>query len=159
MPAPNLSPNPIPFNPRAVEKGMLFWYDFSDGADTFTGQKIRPICIIGRTNKNSSRVIVSPVSDIHNYLDNDKLKYPYHVALLKHVHPFLDKDCVVLLDQVITIQKSELMNEWHMGCLQNMDELDQGLFYNYDLYESIVSGVVNRVSSMMTEHMTNFSRK
>lgn len=158
MPVPELPENPSFFNPTKIEKGMLFWYDFSGGDPSFI-KKIRPACIIGRTNKNSNRVIISPVSDIDNYLENGKVKYPYHVPLHKCNYSYLDKDSVILLDQVFTIPKNELYSEWYMGQIIDMVDLDNGLMYNYDLFQSIVDGVIERVGSLLEDHMTKFSRK
>ncbi|MHB0943239.1 type II toxin-antitoxin system PemK/MazF family toxin [Paenibacillus sp. ALE1] len=160
MPAPQLSANPDIFNPEKIEKGMLFWYDFSGGDPSIiTSKKIRPACVIGRTNRGSQRVIISPVSDIDNYLDGDKLKYPYHVALHKDKYSFVDKDSAILLDQVFTIPKKELYNDWFMGQIQDTTDLDNGLMYNYDLFQSVIDGVIERVSSILEDHKSNFSRK
>jgi mRNA interferase MazF len=58
------------------------------------------------------------LQDITNYQENGQLKYPYHAALHKNKYSFLDKDSVILLDQIYTIPKEELWEEWYMGSIK-----------------------------------------
>lgn len=160
MSAPTLSTNPKSIELHKADKGLIFWFDFTGGDPNITtGKKIRPACVIGRTNKNSNRVIISPISDIDNYLENGKLKYPYHVPLLKSDYQFMEKDSVILLDQVFTIPKSEIYEEWVIGQVVDMNDMDAGLLYNYDLFQSVIDGVIERVSVMLQDHKSKFSRQ
>lgn len=149
-----------------TEKGSVHWFNLDlESNPSISSQKARPYIIIGRNNRRSSRVIISPISDRENYVEigSDKLKYPYHVSLSKSEYPFLDKDSVILLDQVYTIGKDELCEEWYMGKITNLKDLDCGISYNYDLFEStftIYKELFEELNSKFEEqHMTNYSRK
>lgn len=140
-------------------KGDIFWHGQKNMNPEITSIKVRPYIIIGRNNPKSKRILVSPVQKIDNYIENGKLKYPYHVALLKRKHPFLYKDSVVLLDQIYTISKEELYKENFMGNIGDFKELDDAITYNFDLYESMLEGIKGLLDSYQSIHKEKYSRK
>ncbi|MFR5098996.1 MAG: type II toxin-antitoxin system PemK/MazF family toxin [Clostridium perfringens] len=141
------------------KKGDIFWYGQRDINPEITSMKVRPYIIIGRNNPKSKRILVSPVQKIDNYIEDGKLKYPYHVALLKKDHKFLTKDSVILLDQIYTISKEELYKENYMGTIKNYKELDDAITYNFDLYESMLEGIKGLLDSYQDVHREKYSRK
>lgn len=74
-------------------------------------------------------------------------------------YDFLDKDSIVLLDQMYTIQKSELWEEWYMGNLNDTTELDKAICYNFDVFESILATLSDFLKQYETEYKKEFSRK
>lgn len=156
----------IPSSPTLAtyfEKGCVYWFDLDGNTDPkISSKKARPYMVISRLNTGSNRVIISPISDKEHYIEKDgtgKLKYPYHAELSKKGYSFLDKDSVVLLDQVYTVPKSEFIKEWYMGLVIDMSTVDTAMFYNYDLFEAINQCFQNAVSNMQSEHIKNYSRK
>lgn len=162
----------LPVNPKRSsqhEKGSIYWYDITGNSDSsIASQKARPFMIISRDNPKSNRVIVCPISGVEGYLERDankhfivpqKLKYPFHARINKLDYPFLEKDSAVLLDQVYTVAKSELYEEWFMGKITNLREIDSALYYNYDLFETISDTLVDFIATIKTSHISNYTRK
>lgn len=140
-------------------KGNIHYYEVKNPNTNITSLKVRPFIIISRNNYNSKRVLMSPVQDLENYIENGKVKYPYHVPLLKSKYSFLDKDSVVLLDQVYTVEKTELFEELHIGGIDDFTELDNAIMYNFDLYESMQKGFADLLSQYKDSYSKDFSRK
>lgn len=132
-----------PEHPTEVEtehtyKGSVHWYQFQCIPEAKTIDDIHPCIVIGKNNSKSSRVIISPISDAENYLKSDgTVKYNYHVLLEKSKYTFLEKDSVILLDQVFTIPKSDLCEEWYMGAIEEVRQIDEGIMTNYDLISTV----------------------
>lgn len=147
-------------------KGCIHWYDLTRDSDiTISSQRARPYMIIGAENPKSIRVIISPISDRIHYVEQgtNKLKYPYHAPLFKDIDVFLEKDSVVLLDQVYTISKSDLCKEWFMGKISNNLDLDKAILYSYDLFESMFTIYKELFQQLdnkaKEEHLSNYTRK
>ena len=139
-------------------KGAIHWYIIKTPNINVNSVKKRPFIIIGRNNNNSKRVLVSPVQNLFNYTECGKVKYPYHVPLLKSEYDFLQKDSVILLDQVYTIAKEDLKENDYIGSINNFKELDNAITYNFDLYESIVEGMAELMAQYKDIYKHNFSR-
>ncbi len=71
----------------------------------------------------------------------------------------MDKDSVVLLDQVYTVSKDELFEDWYMGQVVNTREIDEAIFYNYDLFASINEVIQDLLNSIENKHIEKYSRK
>ncbi|HCL4455011.1 TPA: type II toxin-antitoxin system PemK/MazF family toxin [Clostridium botulinum] len=152
----------VPKNPTRsshYQKGSIHYYEPLGLSNNINTIKVRPYIVIGRTNHKSSRIILSPISDITKYVENGKVKYPYHVPLLKKDFSFLDKDSIILLDQIYTVSKNELWEEWYIGGLTNFSQLDNAIIYNFDLYESILEGINGLLSQYKPSYSNKFSRK
>lgn len=139
-------------------KGAIHWYSIKKPNLNVNSIKKRPFIIIGRNNNKSKRVLVSPIQDLSNYIEDGKVKYPYHVPLLKNKYGFLQKDSVILLDQVYTIAKEDLKEVDYVGSINDFKELDNAIIYNFDLYESIVEGIGELMSQYKDIYKNNFSR-
>lgn len=162
MAHPDFPTTPTPIKVENTDKGCVHWYNFSNLsiASASTMDLIHPCVIIGKFRPRQERVIISPLTDISNRLvENGKLKYPYHAALNVDDNPFLEKDSVVLLDQVFTVAKSDLCEEWFMGKVQNIQPIDQAIFYNFDLFESISNAFNELLAQYKGEYMSRFTRK
>lgn len=151
MPHPDKPQNTTEILLEHTYKGCIHWFEFSSNIKAKTIDDIHPCVIIGKNNRISKRVIISPVTDAENYLDeNGKLKYPYHVLLRKNDFTFLDKDSVILLDQVFTIPKEDLFEEWFMGKVEAVREIDEAIMRNYDLL-STVSELLHEMIDNLTQ--------
>lgn len=139
-------------------KGAIHWYAIKTPNTNVNSVKKRPFIIIGRNNNNSKRVLVSPVQDLFSYIECGKVKYPYHVPLLKTEYDFLKKDSVILLDQVYTIAKEDLKENDYIGSITKFKELDNAITYNFDLYESIVEGMAELMAQYKDIYKHKFSR-
>jgi len=159
MPCPKLPKCPTPS--KHTEKGCIHWFYFGTNKAAKNMDQIHPCIIVGRNNLNSNRVLISPITDIKNYIEGNpkKLKYPYHAALYKRNYKFLDKDSVILLDQIFTVGKTELFEEWYLGTVTNTKEIDEALVYNFDLFESINSTYIDLIKGFQTQYIKNYTRK
>lgn len=138
MPHPPKPEKLTPIETEHTFKGCVQWFEFASDIKAKTIDDIHPCIIIGLDNPKSQRVIISPISDAINYIKTDgSLKYPYHVLLRKEDYPFLDKDSVILLDQVFTIPKEILFEEWYMDKVTNTRPIDEAIMQNYDLIQTV----------------------
>lgn len=166
MPCPSKPAQPTPIQVIHTSKGCIHWFDASRSADpAISSQKARPHIIIGADNPGSQRVLISPISDRVHYVEagSNVLKYPYHAEINLADNPFLDKDSVILLDQIHTISKADLCEEWYMGKISNPKDLDESLIYNFDLFETIYRAYKEMFEGlqglMKQNHKKRFSRK
>ncbi|CAH0122560.1 hypothetical protein PAE9249_05132 [Paenibacillus sp. CECT 9249] len=162
MPHPIFPTTPTPIKVENTDKGCVHWFNFSNlnMTDASTMDYVHPCIIIGKFRPKQNRVIISPITGVSNRLvENGKLKYPYHAALTVQDNSFLEKDSVVLLDQVFTIAKSDLCEEWFMGKVRNTQSIDQAIFYNFDLFESIHEAFNELLIQYKGEYSKRFSRK
>lgn len=157
MPCPDIPEKPT--SSKNCYKGAIHYFEPLGLNENINTKKIRPFIVISRTNHRSGRVIVSPITDIRNYIEDGKMKYPYHAPLLKKDNPFLDKDSCILLDQVYTIEKDELWEEWYLGDISDESELNKAISYNFNLYETIANEFVELIKNYEEDYKTNFSRK
>ena len=147
-------------------KGCVHWFDLSNNSNpTISSQKARPFIIINNASHSSLRIIISPVTDrIHTVeKGTNTLKYPYDAPLFIKDYPFLDKNSVVLLDQVYTVGKDELCEEWYMGQVFDCTEIDKAILYNYDLFETVHKIYQELLGELghkvKIDYMNNYSRK
>ena len=161
MACPKYPKNPTRVKIEHTEKGCIHWVDFEDSDPEIRSQKSRPYIIISRNNPKSLKIIICPISDIRHYYEKDttKLKYPYHAPLFKSDYKFLEKDSAVLLDQVSTISKNDLCEEWYIGKVIDCSVIDMGLAYNYDMFESFSQAYTELITKLPSSHMSGFSRK
>ena len=161
MSCPKLPECPTGIRIEHTEKGCIHWFDFEDNDPSIKSQKARPYIIISRNNPKSNRIIICPISDIIGYYEKGttKLKYPYHAPLFKKFYSFLEKDSAVLLDQVATIAKNELCEEWYIGKVEDCSDIDLALAYNYDMFESISQAYMDLISQLPISHISQYSRK
>ena len=156
MPCPDVPEEPT--ESSHTNKGCIHWFDPDSPYEDISSQKARPFIIVGRNNVKSPRVIVSPLQNINNYVEKGKLKYPFHSSLHKEDYEFLDKDSVILLDQVYTIPQKELWEEWYMGKVEDLTRIDLALFYNFDLYDTITYMTDKMVGALEEWHIQRHSR-
>ena len=161
MSCPKLPEKPTSIKIEHTEKGCIHWFDFENSDPKIRSQKARPYIIISRDNPNSERAIICPISDIRHYyeIQTTILKYPYHAPLFKKYYPFLEKDSAALLDQVATIAKRELCEEWYIGKIEDCSDIDMALVYNYDMFESISQAYMDLISQMPKSHTSQYTRK
>lgn len=143
------------------EKGCIHWFDVESEIGKYSSLKARPYIIVSRTCYSSDKVQTSPITDMIHKVEKitGKLKYPYHGALYKKENEFLEKDSVILLDQIITIGKDELCEEWYMGKVEDYKSLDMALLYQFDLFNTMKSETVRLISQIDMAYTKEFSRK
>jgi mRNA-degrading endonuclease toxin of MazEF toxin-antitoxin module len=161
MACPELPEIPTQIKIEHTAKGCVHWFDFEDSDPSIKSQKARPYIIISRDNPKSDRAIICPISDISHYYESgtNKLKYPYHAPLYRKYYPFLEKSSAVLLDQVYTIAKNELCEEWYIGKVEDFTDIDLALVYNYDMFESISQAYIDLINQLPNSHMSQFTRQ
>jgi len=161
MTCPKLPDKPTIIKNSHTTKGCVHWFDFENSDPKIKSQKARPYIVISRDNPNSDRVIICPISDIRHYYEKDTtiLKYPYHAPLYKEQYSFLEKDSAVLLDQVATIAKSELCEEWYIGKVDDYSDIDIALAYNYEMFESILNTYTDFLKQLPISYKEKYSRK
>jgi len=67
----------------------------------------------------------------------------------------LEKDSVILLDQVFTVPKETLCEEWYMGKIDNIRQIDEAIMQNYDLIQTITEIIHEVVNKMVTKQAVN----
>lgn len=149
-----------------TQKGSVHWFDLENNIDPkISSQKARPYIIISNSSYNSPRVIISPITGREHCIEpsTKQLKYPCNAPLSKEKYSFLKKDSIVLLDQVYTIGKDELCEEWYIGLIKDTKKIDEAIIYNYDLYNSIqrvYQGLFNSLNGKLKNQYTDkYSRK
>lgn len=148
--------------PKHTQKGCVHWFDLEGNANPkISSQKARPYIIVNSSSYSKSRIIISPITDRKHCVekDTDMLKYPCNAPLFKKDYPFLDKDSAVLVDQVYTIGKDELCEEWYMGEVTDLRELDLAIMYNYDLFDTSMGLYMEMMKQAETIYTSSFSRK
>lgn len=105
----------------AVRRGDIYWVDFGPSRGSEQGRR-RPALIVQNDtgNANSPTTIIAAISS------KKKGAYPFHVDI-SALESGLPKDSTVLLEQLLTIDQSRLMNR--IGTLSNdkMREIDRAL--------------------------------
>jgi mRNA-degrading endonuclease toxin of MazEF toxin-antitoxin module len=148
--------------PDHLQKGSVFWFDLEDSIDPrISSKKARMYTVINRYSHNSPRIIISPITDRIHCVENNsnKLKYPSNAPLYKCDNLFLDKDSAVLLDQVYTIAKVELCEEWYVGLINDISVIDKAIMYNYDLFKSIEDTFAQLIKEYSKGYISHYSRK
>ena len=106
-----------------IKRGYLYYADLSPVVGSEQGG-VRPVLIIQNDigNKYSPTVIVAAITSQIN-----KAKLPTHIEISAHEYG-LNKDSVILLEQIRTIDKKRLREK--IGCLKvdNSLQISLGLF-------------------------------
>ena len=124
-----------------IKRGYLYYADLSPVVGSEQGG-VRPVLIIQNDigNKYSPTVIVAAITSQIN-----KAKLPTHIEISAHEYG-LNKDSVILLEQIRTIDKKRLREK--IGCLDknmmlkvdNSLQISLGLF---TLYKILVLSNIN----------------
>ena len=111
-----------------IKRGDIYYADLSPVVGSEQGG-IRPVLIVQNDigNKFSPTVIAAAITS-----QKDKTKLPTHIQVNADGCG-LQKDSIVLLEQVRTIDKRRLRE--HMGCLDSMDmtRVNQALSVSFGL--------------------------
>ena len=114
-----------------IKRGDLYYADLSPVVGSEQGG-VRPVLIIQNDvgNKYSPTVIVSAITSQIN-----KAKLPTHVEISSNEYG-LNKDSVILLEQIRTIDKKRLREK--IGCLDEnmMIKVDDGLQISLGLFNA-----------------------
>ena len=113
-----------------IKRGELYYADLSPVVGSEQGG-VRPVLVVQNDigNKYSPTVIVAAVTSKIN-----KAKLPTHIALSAYTYG-LEKDSVILLEQIRTLDKSRLKHK--IGGISNslMKEVDKALLISLGFFE------------------------
>jgi mRNA interferase MazF len=112
MPHPDLPPESLTFE-RTLLWGDVYWYNFgSVREDEHTIKEWRPVLILQNDvgNRFSLTTIVTPLTGAENV----KRMLPTHYLVRKADYPALDKDSVVKLEQIFTIERASLADQFYL---------------------------------------------
>lgn len=116
-----------------IKRGYLYYADLSPVVGSEQGG-VRPVLIIQNDigNKYSPTVIVAAITSQIN-----KAKLPTHIEISAHEYG-LNKDSVILLEQIRTIDKKRLREK--IGCLDKnmMLKVDNSLQISLGLFLSLI---------------------
>jgi mRNA interferase MazF len=116
--------------PVEVRRGFVFYADLSPVVGSEQGG-VRPVLVVQNNvgNRYSPTVIVAAITSQIN-----KAKLPTHVELAAREYNF-DRDSVVLLEQIRTIDKKRLQNKITELDEQVMQQVDDSLRISLGLIE------------------------
>jgi mRNA interferase MazF len=106
--------------PKTIHRGDIYFADLGDGRGSIQGG-VRPVLIIQNDigNRFSPTVIIAPIT-----AQIQKAKLPTHVVL-SAIKYGLERDSVVLFEQIQTINKSELGDKIAHISSRDMKEIIQ----------------------------------
>ena len=112
---------------RVVKKGEVYYADLGDGQGSEQGG-IRPVVIIQNDigNRYSPTVIVASVT-----AQLDKNNLPTHVKIKDYDN--LDRDSIVLLEQIRTLDKSRLKEFRFCVDIEDMKKINKSLMISLAL--------------------------
>jgi len=110
-----------------VRRGEVYWCDLGDKEGSAQSGS-RPVLIVQNDRGNAS----SPTTIVAAITSQTKKDYPFHVKFIGS-DCGLDKDGIILLEQLQTIDKSELGVLVGTMPLQRMAEVDRALRYSLGL--------------------------
>jgi mRNA interferase MazF len=112
MSHPDLPPEALTFE-RTLLWGDVYWYNFgSVREDEHTIKEWRPVLILQNDvgNRCSPTTIVTPLTGVENI----RRMLPTHYLVRKADYPALDKDSVVKLEQIFTIERASLADQFYL---------------------------------------------
>ncbi len=110
-----------------VRRGEIWWVDFGTPRGSEQGGQ-RPALIIQNDigNTNSTTTIIAAITS------KKKTPYPFHVEILAH-ESGLPQDSTVLLEQILTIDKSRLIRRASALSPATMRDVDRALQFSLAL--------------------------
>ncbi len=94
---------------RTLRWGDVYWYDFGPRTAIHTIQNWHPALILQNDmgNRFSPTTIITPLTSAENV----HRMLPTHCLIQKSEYPELDNDSIVKLEQIFTIERSELADQ------------------------------------------------
>ena len=113
-----------------VKRGDIYYADLSPIVGSEQGG-LRPVLIIQNDvgNKHSPTVIVSAITS-----STDKAKLPTHISLSANSE-LLNKDSVILLEQIRTIDKQRLREKIGHVDMSTMNKVNEGLSISFGMFQ------------------------
>lgn len=113
-----------------VKRGDIYYADLSPIVGSEQGG-LRPVLIIQNDvgNKHSPTVIVSAITS-----SMSKAKLPTHISLCANAG-LLNKDSVILLEQIRTIDKQRLREKIGHVDIDTMNKVNEGLSISFGMFE------------------------
>ena len=89
--------------------GDVYWYDFELRNSAHTIQDWHPTLVLQNDvgNRFSPTTIITPLTSAENI----RRMLPTHCLILKSEYPELDNDSIVKLEQIFTIERSDLADQ------------------------------------------------
>lgn len=104
-----------------VRRGDIYWVDLGTPRGSEQGGR-RPALII----QNDTGNVSSPTTIIAAITSKEKVSYPFHVDI-STLESGLPQDSTVLLEQLLTINKSRLINRVGSLSSAKMGEVDRAI--------------------------------
>lgn len=117
-----------------MKKGDLYYANLGSSKKTHIQTGIRPIVILQNNIGNiySDTIIVAPITS-----KIKKLQQPTHIELLKDTTNGLENDSIVLLEQIMTIDKNKLLHKIGVISQKDLHNINNGLIASFDLKENL----------------------
>lgn len=108
-----------------INRGDIFYVDLGEKTEETNVQSgIRPALILSndKCNEYSPVVIVSPLTS-----KIKKKDLPVHIELTRDKENGLELNSIVLLEQIITIDKNKMFEKIGTVCEKDLDNVNKGL--------------------------------
>lgn len=117
----------------SIKKGDLFYANLGKNKRTHIQVGIRPVVILQNDIGNiySDTIIIAPVTS-----KMKKIQQPTHIEILKDMTNGLENDSIVLLEQIRTIDKNQLLSKIGVVSEQDLHNINNGLIASFDLKEN-----------------------
>jgi len=94
---------------RTLRWGDVYWYDFGLKNSAHTIQDWHPALVLQNDigNRFSPTTIITPLTSA----ENGRRMLPTHCLIQKLEYPELDNDSIVKLEQIFTIERSDLADQ------------------------------------------------
>lgn len=113
-----------------IKRGDIYYADLGRACNTSEQKGIRPVVVIQNNsgNKYSSTVIISPLTS-----KLKKINLPVHIYILKDNINNLKYNSVLLLEQIITIDKIKLTEKIGTLNKETLSKVNKALKISLDL--------------------------
>lgn len=111
------------------KRGDVFYADLGYRESSEQSGK-RPVLVLQNNsgNKHSPTVIVAPMTS-----QTHKSKLPTHVKIYKNNYPLLKKDSLILLEQIVTIDKCRLRDKVCHLNISDLNDVDMAIRVSLDV--------------------------
>lgn len=114
-----------------MNRGDIFYADLGNITNTNIQTGIRPVLIVSNNecNKYSPTIIIAPLTSKIKRVD-----LPIHIKLTKDEENGLELNSIVLLEQIRTIDKKQLLTKIGAVCKNDLINIDRALKISLNLF-------------------------
>ena len=107
--------------------GDIYWVNLSGQGHVQNGWHPGIIVQCDAGNKYSETTVVVPITS------KNKTKLPTHVKIYKNNYPLLKKDSLILLEQIVTIDKCRLRDKVCHLNISDLNDVDMAIRVSLDV--------------------------